>query len=106
MRFDLVPDGDAWAVWDGGANGWRCRGKSRVEAEQKALELNLALDQYGPRLPENRRQVIPPVSVDTWAPAGEVRWWVRDRGVWIAAVVDDTGQVRWIKSDDLRRRPG
>jgi hypothetical protein len=61
------------------------------------LELIVAAD---------RRAVDPPVPVEiaTWAPAGQLDWWVKERQQWLGRGAD--GWQRWIKASDLRAGNG
>jgi len=47
------------------------------------------------------RQVDPPVKVDGWGPAGELRVWLRAEDGWWGLVAGRDG-VRWIRANDLR----
>src|SRR5215212_6455303 len=48
------------------------------------------------------RQVDPPVKVDGWVPAGELRVWLLADDGWWARVASRTG-VRWIRANHLRQ---
>jgi len=47
------------------------------------------------------RQVDPPVKVEGWGPAGELRVWLLAEDGWWGLVAGRDG-VRWIRADDLR----
>ena len=51
------------------------------------------------------RQVDPPVKVDGWGPAGELRVWLLAEDGWWGLVAGRTG-VRWMRADDFRQSPG
>jgi hypothetical protein len=55
--------------------------------------------------PEDRREVDPPIEVEsaTWASAGALDWWVKERREWWGRVRGANGRQRWIKAADLRR---
>ena len=80
MRFDArhIASG-VWGVWDGGVMGWRDTDLGENEAKQMAADLNVMFDQYGNRDPKERREVQPPIAVEsaTWSSAGELDYWVR-----------------------------
>jgi hypothetical protein len=53
----------------------------------------------------DRREVRPPVPVDsaTWQSAGELDYWVRERGEWWGRVRGPDEHQTWIRAADLRR---
>jgi hypothetical protein len=53
--------------------------------------------------PEDRREVNPPIEVDsaTWSAGGTLDWWVRERREWWGRVRGANGRQRWIKAADL-----
>ena len=63
---------------------WKAVDLGENEAKQKAMDLNVVFDQYGERTNADRREVRPPVIVvsATWQAAGELDYWVRERGEW------------------------
>ena len=48
------------------------------------------------------RQVDPPVKVDGWGPAGELRFWVLAEDGWRGLLASREG-VRWMRAEDLRQ---
>lgn len=52
----------------------------------------------------DRRAVDPPVHVQiaTWAKAGQLDWWVKERQQWLGRVRGADGKQRWIRASDLR----
>jgi hypothetical protein len=57
---------------------WKAVDLGENEAKQKAMDLDVVFDQYGERTNADRRQVQPPVPVEsaTWQSAGELDYWV------------------------------
>ena len=53
-------------------------------------------------------EVNPPIEVEaaTWAAAGQLDWWVRERKEWFGRVRGPDGRQRWIKAVDLRLKEG
>jgi hypothetical protein len=72
-----------------------------------AMDMDVVYNQYGQRAPEERREVRPPVEVDTatWAAAGTLDYWVRERGEWWGRVRAQDGRQVWVRATDLRRSP-
>jgi hypothetical protein len=56
----------------------------------------------------DQREVNPPIEVEaaTWAAAGQLDWWVRERKEWFGRVRGPDGRQRWIKAVDLRLKEG
>jgi hypothetical protein len=82
MRFDARHLGSGvWGLWDGGVMSWKATDLSENEAKQQAADLNVTFNQYGQRNQDDRREVKPPVSVESasWSAAGELDYWVKDR---------------------------
>lgn len=85
---------------------WRGTDYSENEAKQRAADQNVMFDQYGDRDPNERREVQPPVPVEsaTWSTAGELDYWVRECFEWWGRVRGSDGQLMWIRAVDLRPR--
>jgi hypothetical protein len=106
MRFDARHIGSGvWGVWDGGVMSWRGTDLSENEAKQRAADLNVMFDQYGNRDPKDRREVQPPIAVEsaTWSTAGQLDYWVRERFEWWGRVRGSDGHPVWIRAVDLRQ---
>jgi len=56
----------------------------------------------------DRRVVDPPIEVQsaTWAPGGQLDWWVKERQEWWGRVGGANGRQRWIRAVDLRPASG
>jgi hypothetical protein len=56
----------------------------------------------------DRREVDPPIQVEaaTWAKAGQLDWWMRERQEWLGRVRGADGRQRWIRAVDLRPATG
>ena len=78
------------------------------EAKQQAADLNVIYNQYGQRAEKDRREVKPPIGVEsaTWSAAGQLDYWVRDRFEWWGRVRGPDGHHVWIKAADLRPASG
>lgn len=109
MRFEPRHIGSGiWGVWDCGVMSWRSTDLGEDEARRKAMDLDVVFDQYGPRAPADRREVRPPVRVEAaqWHAAGELDFWVRERGEWWGRVRAADGSAGWVRAADLRRSAG
>ena len=97
-----------WGIWDSGVMSWIASDLSENEAKQRAADRNVAFDQYGQRSDADRREVSPPVEVEsaTWAAAGQLDYWVKDRDGWCGRVRHPDGEYVWIKAGDLRPSKG
>ena len=64
----------------------------------------MTFNQYDRRAEEDRREVNPPIEVEsaTWSVAGELDWWVKERQEWLGRVRGPDGHQRWIRAVDLR----
>jgi len=105
MRFDARHIGSGvWGIWDGGVMSFRATDLSENEAKQQAADLNVTFNQYGQRNADDRREVKPPVPVEsaTWTAAGELDFWVKDRFEWLGRVRGPDGHHVWIRAADLR----
>ena len=66
MRFHARHVGSGvWGVFDGGVMGWRATDLSEDDARQQAEDLNVIFNQYGQRNEEDRREVNPPIEVES-----------------------------------------
>ena len=56
----------------------------------------------------DQSEVNPPIEVEaaTWAAAGQLDWWVRERKEGFGRVRGPDGRQRWIKAVDLRLKEG
>src|SRR5215207_10096027 len=87
MRFYASHLGSGlWGLYDGGVMSWLATDLSKNEAKQQAADRNVIFDQWGQRDEKHRRQVSPPIQVEsaTWTAAGKLDYWVRDGSVWWA----------------------
>jgi hypothetical protein len=73
-----------WGIWDGGVMSWRASDLDENDAKQQVADLNVVYNQYGQREVRHRREVKPPIKVEsaTWSSAGELDYWVRDSQEW------------------------
>jgi hypothetical protein len=109
VRFDARHIGSGvWGVFDAGVMGWRATDLSEDDAHQQAADLNVIFNQYGQRNEEDRREVNPPIQVEsaTWSAAGTLDWWVKERQEWLGRVRGPDGRQKWIKAADLRPAAG
>jgi hypothetical protein len=74
-------------VFDAGVMGWRATDLGEDEAHQQAADLNVVFNQYGQRSEEDRREVNPPIQVESasWSSAGVLDYWVKDSQEWWGA---------------------
>jgi hypothetical protein len=70
--------------------------------------MNLSEDEVQQRAEVDRREVDPPIEVETaaWSKAGQLDWWVKDRQEWWGRVRGADGRQRWISAVDLRPASG
>jgi hypothetical protein len=107
MRFDTRHVGSGiWGVFDAGVMGWRATDLSEDDAQQQAADLNVIFNQYGQRAEADRREVNPPVQVEsaTWSAGGLLDYWVKERHEWWGRVRGPDGHEVWFKATDLRRK--
>jgi hypothetical protein len=105
MRFDARHIGSGvWGIWDGGVMSWRASDLAQDEAQQQAADLNVIYNQYGQREQKDRREVNPPIKVEsaTSSAAGQLDYWVKERQEWWGRVRGPGGRQVWIKAADLR----
>ena len=105
MRFSASHLGSGlWGLYDGGVMSWLATDLSENEAKQQAADRNVIFDQWGQRDESERRQVSPPIQVEsaTWTAAGELDYWVREKQEWWGRVRGPDGHHVWIKASDLR----
>ena len=105
MREVRGPPQRLWVLGHLGRRGDELEDLGENEARQKAMDLNVVFDQYGERSNADRREVRPPMPVEsaTWQAAGELDYWVRERGEWWGRVRGPDGHQFWIRAADLRR---
>jgi hypothetical protein len=106
VRFEARHIGSGrWGVYDGGVMGWRAVDLGEDEASQMAMDMDVVYNQYGQRTPDERREVRPPMEVQTatWSAAGTLDYWVRERGEWWGRVRGPDGRLAWVKASELRR---
>src|SRR5215207_9188485 len=109
MRFYASHLGSGqWGLYDGGVMTWLASDLSENEAKQQAADRNVIFDQWGQRQESERRQVSPPIQVEsaTWTAAGELDYWVRERQEWWCRVRGADGHHVWIKATYLRPAEG
>jgi hypothetical protein len=105
MRFDARHVGSCvWGIWDGGVMSWHATDLAEDEAHQQAADLNVIYNQYGQREQKDRREVKPPIEVNsaTSSAAGQLDYWVKERQEWWGRVRGSDGHQMWIKAADLR----
>jgi hypothetical protein len=70
--------------------------------------MDLNDDEVQQRSAADRREVDPPIQVETaaWSKAGQLDWWVKERREWFGRVSGADGRQRWIKAFDLRPASG
>jgi hypothetical protein len=68
-------------IWDGGVMSWRATDLAEDDARQQAADLNVTFNQYGQRDQADRREVSPPIEVEsaTWSAAGDLDYLVKER---------------------------
>ena len=65
-RFDARRVGSGvWGIWDGGVMSWRATDLAEDDARQQAADLNVTFNQYGQRDQADRREVSPPIEVES-----------------------------------------
>jgi hypothetical protein len=66
--------------------------------------MELSGDDLQQRAEADRREVDPPIRVETtaWSKAGQLDWWVKERQEWWGRVRGADGHKRWIRAADLR----
>src|SRR5829696_5583390 len=92
MRYAVALDHGGWVVRDAITGQAVTSPTTSEEAQQAVAEWNARCV---------TRQVDPPMKVDGWGPAGELRAWALADGGWWGLVASRTG-VRWIPAEDLR----
>ena len=104
-RFDARHVGsDVWGIWDGGVMSWRATDLAEDDARQQAADLNVTLIQYGQRDQADRREVSPPIEVEsaTWSAACDLAYLVNERQEWWGRVRRPDRHDVWIRAVDLR----
>jgi len=92
MRYAIALEQGGWVVRDHITGHTVTQPATSAEAQQAVAEWNGRCV---------TRQVDPPVKVDGWGPAGELRVWLLAEDGWWGLVASSTG-VRWIRANDLR----
>ncbi len=106
MRYEPRHIGSGvWGVWDGAVMSWRGTDLSEDSARQQAMDLDVLNNQYGPRDAKDRREVRPPVPVESasWVRAGVLDFWVQERCEWWGRVRGPDGRQAWVRAKDLRQ---
>jgi hypothetical protein len=79
-RFDArhVASGVRW-IWDGGVMSWRATDLAEDDGRQQAADLTVTFNQYGQRDQADRREVSPPIEVEsaTWSAVGDLDYLVK-----------------------------
>jgi hypothetical protein len=66
MRFEARHLGSGvWGIWDGGVMSWRATDLGENDARQQVADLNVIYNQYGQREERQRREVKPPIEVES-----------------------------------------
>src|SRR5829696_7011797 len=92
MRYAIALEQGGWVVRDAISGQAVTPPATSEEAQQAAAEWNARCV---------TREVDPPVKVDGWRPAGELKAWLLAEDGWWGLVADRTG-VRWMRAEDLR----
>ena len=89
-----------WGI-DGGVMSWRATDLAEDDARQQPADLNVTFNQYGQRDQADRKEVSPPIEVEsaTWSAAGDLDYLVKERQEVVRR--PDRHQV-WIRAVDLR----
>jgi len=63
---------------------WRATDLAEDDARQQAADLNVTFNQYGQRDQADRRELSPPIEVEsaTWSAAGDLDYLVKERQEW------------------------
>src|SRR5215211_7236795 len=91
MRYGIALEQGGWVVRDAISGQAVTRPATSQEAQEAVAEWNARCV---------TRQVDPPIKVDGWGPAGELRVWLLAEDGWWGLVAGRNG-VRW----GARRRP-
>jgi len=95
MRYGIALQDGGWVVQDHISGQTVTRPATSEEAQQAVTEWNARWV---------TRRVEPPVKVDGWGPAGELRVWLHAEDGWWGLVASRHG-VRWMRAEDLRPSP-
>ena len=95
MRYGIALQDGGWVVQDHISGQTVTRPATSEEAQQAVTEWNARCV---------TRRVEPPVKVDGWGPAGELRVWLHAEDGWWGLVASRHG-VRWMRAEDLRPSP-
>jgi hypothetical protein len=92
VRYGIALEQGGWVVRDAISGHAVTRPATSEEAQQAVAEWNARCV---------TRQVEPPIKVDGWVPAGELRVWLLAEDGWWGLVAGRDG-VQWIRAGDLR----
>jgi len=92
MRYGIALEQGGWVVQDHISGRTVTKPATSEEAQQAVAEWNARCV---------TRQVDPPIQVDGWGPAGELKVWELAEDGWWGLVAGRDG-VRWIRANDLR----
>ena len=95
MRYGIALKEGGWVVQDHISGQTVTRPATSEEAQHAVAEWNARCV---------TRRVDPPVKVDGWGPAGELRVWLLADDGWWGLVASRRG-VRWMRAEDLRPSP-
>jgi hypothetical protein len=95
MRYGIALKEGGWVVQDHISGQTVTRPATSEEAQDAVAEWNARCV---------TRRVDPPVKVDGWGPAGELRVWLLTDDGWWGLVASRRG-VRWMRAEDLRPSP-
>src|SRR5215203_72371 len=93
MRYAIALEQGGWVVGDAISGHTVTPPATSAEAQEAVAEWNARCI---------TRQVHPPIKVDGWGPAGELRVWLLAEDGWWGLVAGRDG-VRWTRAEDLRQ---
>src|SRR5215204_6987364 len=95
MRYAIALEQGGWVVRDAITGRSETEPATSEEAQRAVAEWNARCV---------TRQVNPPVKVDGWGPAGELRVWLLAEDGWWGLVAGPDG-VRWMRARRISARP-